>query len=67
MVERVDAYVDGKGHLHSSLEKAVLSDLMDVFGKIGGDLTPGLARAVLQGRETVEKAFSDIDRLGGKG
>lgn len=66
MVERVDAYVDGKGRLHDTLEKAILSDLTEVFGKSGGDLTPGLARAILTGREAIEKAFSDIDRLGGK-
>jgi hypothetical protein len=67
MGKAIEAYRDERGCLHESAINAVLSDLAAALGRVGdeGGLTQGVARLILEKRADIEKAFEDLDRLGG--
>lgn len=59
------AYRDGKGGLHSTPEKATLSDLSSVLGRVGeeGGMTAGVAKLILDKRAELERVFAEHDRM----
>jgi hypothetical protein len=65
MAKAVEAYLDEKGHLHDSAQKAIVADLAASLGRVGdeGGLTKGVALLILEKRAEIEKAFADYDAL----
>lgn len=66
MAKSIQAYLDNRGHLHTSPKSAVIGDITHALGRVGdeGGLTEGVARLILEKREEIERAFADLDALG---
>lgn len=69
MARVIEAYVDDRGHLHTSASTAVVADIAAILGRVGdeGGLTSGVAALILEKRDAIEKAFADFDRLTANG
>ncbi|MCJ1960098.1 MULTISPECIES: hypothetical protein [Novosphingobium] len=69
MARTIEAYVDDRGHLHTSPSTAVVADIAAILGRVGdeGGLTSGVAALILEKREAIEKAFADFDKLTANG
>lgn len=65
MATECTAYRDGKGTLHATPEKATLTDLADVLGRVGeeGGMTAGVAKLLLEKREEIERVFEEHDAM----
>ncbi len=65
MAKIIEAYVDERGHLHTSPATAIVADIAAILGRVGdeGGLTSGVAALILEKREAIEKAFADYDML----
>ncbi|WP_338242150.1 hypothetical protein [Aurantiacibacter hainanensis] len=65
MAHSIQAYLDNRGHLHTSARSAVIGDITHALGRVGEEsgLTEGVARLILEKREQIEKAFADLDAL----
>ncbi len=65
MAKSIQAYVDNRGHLHTSAKSAVIGDIAAALGRVGeeGGLTEGVARLILDKRVWIEQAFADLDSL----
>jgi len=68
MASIIEAYKDGRGHLHLDPSSAIVADIAAVLGRVGdeGGLTQGVARWILEKRSEIEAAFADLDKLNGK-
>ncbi len=69
MARIIEAYVDDRGHLHTSASTAIVADIAAILGRVGDEvgLTSGVAALILEKREAIEKAFADFDRLTANG
>ncbi|WP_202131679.1 hypothetical protein [Aurantiacibacter rhizosphaerae] len=65
MAKSVQAFIDNRGHLHTSARSAVIGDIAAALGRVGeeGGLTEGVARLILERRKFIEQAFADLDSL----
>lgn len=65
MAKSIQAYLDNRGHLHTSPTSAVIGDITHALGRVGeeGGLTEGVARLILEKRAEIERAFMDLDAL----
>lgn len=65
MAKSIQAYLDNRGHLHTSPTSAVIGDITHALGRVGeeGGLTEGVARLILEKREEIELAFAELDAL----
>lgn len=65
VAKTIQAYLDNRGHLHTSPTSAVIGDITHALGRVGeeGGLTEGVARLILEKREEIEQAFADLDAL----
>lgn len=68
MATLIEAYKDGRGHLHLDPGSAIVADIAASLGRVGdeGGLTQGVARLILEKRTEIEAAFADLDKLQGK-
>lgn len=69
MAKIIEAFVDERGHLHTSPASAIVADIAAILGRVGdeGGLTSGVAALILEKREAIEKAFADYDMLKSSG
>jgi len=65
MATMIEAYKDGRGHLHLDPASAIVADIAASLGRVGdeGGLTQGVARLILEKRSEIESAFADFDKL----
>ena len=65
MATAVEAYRDGRGHLHLDPSSAIIADIAAALGRVGdeGGLTQGVAKLILEKRAEIEEAFADLDKL----
>ena len=65
MAKSIQAYLDNRGHLHTSPTSAVIGDIAAALGRVGdeGGLTEGVARLILEKRVEIEQAFADLDSM----
>lgn len=65
MAVKCTAYRDSRDGLHASAERATLSDLALVLGRVGedGGLTMGVARMIFDKREDLERVFAEHDAM----
>jgi len=65
VAKSIQAYLDNRGHLHTSPTSAVIGDITHALGRVGeeGGLTEGVARLILEKREEIELAFAELDAL----
>ena len=68
MASTVEAFKDGRGHLHLDPSSAIVADIAAALGRVGdeGGLTQGVAKLILDKRSDIEAAFADFDKLTGK-
>jgi hypothetical protein len=62
MATECTAYRDTKGGLHSTPEKATLSDMAGVLGEEGG-MTAGVAKLLFDKRDEIERVFLEHDAM----
>ena len=57
MARTIEAYVDDRGHLHTSPSTAVVADIAAILGRVGdeGGMTSGVTALILEKREAIEQ------------
>lgn len=65
MAKMTKAFQDDKGGLHPTPEKATLSDLETLLGRVGKEsgLTAALAATILDKRHDIERIFAEYDGM----
>lgn len=65
MAEIAQAYRDGAGKLHTTVEAATIADIAAAIGRVGeeGGLTEGIAKLIFERRSQIEATLAQHDQM----
>lgn len=65
MAKQVSSYVDNKGEVHDTPEKAVIADIARILGRLSADagIAGGVASLIFEKRSEIGAAFNEYEQL----